>query len=71
MKVSVKYPYGSEVLAHNVVPGIVTAVTIRGGYKSYEFSYINNDGNPASTICTEAELSINNTKPIGFSKESK
>ena len=69
MKVELKFPYGSDVVMHGVVPGIVTAITIRGEYRSYEVSYINNDGNPAVTTCAEAELGENGNKPIGFSKE--
>ncbi len=70
-RITVKYPCGSKVVSHGIVPGIVTAITVRGKYRSYELSYINNDGNPACAQCTEDELSDNDGESIGFCKESK
>lgn len=70
-RITVKYLCGSKVISHGIVPGIITAITVRGKYKSYELSYLNNDGNLACAQCTEDELSCNDAQPIGFCKDSK
>ncbi len=67
-RVNVKYPCGTEVMTkQGDVPGMVTAVFIRGKGRTYEFSYTK-DGTP--TCCTVEEIEIeevDDTRPmIGF-----
>lgn len=64
-RVNVKYPCGKKVRCGGV-EGMVTAIFIRGKGRSYEFSYIDNDGNPKSTQAEEFELENAEPKQIGF-----
>ncbi len=62
----VKYDIGQEVTCQGKILGIVTAIFIRGKNTAYEFSYLDNNGNPASTACEEVELSTEDEQVIGF-----
>lgn len=64
-RVSVKYPCGKKVLCGGV-PGMVTAIFIRGKGRGYEFSYIDSDGNPKSCTAEECELESVESNPLGF-----
>jgi len=66
-RISVKYPCGKKTSCFGV-DGIVTAVIIRGKNRSYEFSYLDNDGNPTSKTVEECELALENHSQIGFNK---
>lgn len=71
-RVNVKYPIGSRV--HSVheggIDGVITAVFIRGRNRAYEFSYVNNDGNPTSVNMEEIELEpIDQSKAVGFRRD--
>jgi len=67
-RVSVKYPIGRKVNCGGI-EGIVTAIFIRGRNRAYEFSYVDNNGNPTSTTCEEVEIVPLNDRRIGFGKE--
>ena len=64
-KVTVKYKCGERVSYGNL-PGMVTAVTIRGKGRAYEFSYIDHNGAPACNTVEDFELAKFGPKPIGF-----
>ena len=67
-RVSIKYPCGKKVSCGGV-EGMVTAVFIRGRGRAYEFSYINNDGDPKSVNAEEIELKPSEIKPLGFGRK--
>lgn len=67
-RVNVKYPIGSKVCTKMCgIPGIVTAVFIRGRNRAYEFSYID-DGKPTSCTVEEVEIQTDDIRPLGFKK---
>jgi len=65
-KVNVKYKCGDRVNLGGV-EGKVTAIFIRGRGRSYEFSYVDKDGNPTSKQAEECELAVSESKCLGFS----
>jgi len=68
-KISVNYKIGAKVVHKGGGDYIVTAIHIRGRGRSYECSYVNNDGNPTNVVCEECEIeSANTNKPLGFRK---
>ncbi len=70
-RISVKYPIGTKVITihKNGVEGVITAIFVRGRNKAYEFSYINNSGEPVSCTMEEVEIApVENRKPLGFNK---
>ena len=64
-RINVKYPCKSKVTVGGV-EGLITAVFIRGKGRSYEFSYIDKDGNPTSCQTEECELALFENRPLGF-----
>lgn len=64
-RVNVKYPCGKKVRCGGV-EGIVTAIHIRGRGRSYEFSYVDNNGDPKSCNTEECELEPAKTNSLGF-----
>ena len=69
-KVSVKYRCGDEVWC-GPVSGRVTAIFIRGKGRAYEFSYSDNNQNPASCNVEECELDQAPMQKVGFRNEGK
>ena len=67
-RISVKYKCGEKVICGGI-DGIVTAVTLRGKGRFYEFSYVDQSGNPTSASVVECELSKRESKSIGFRSE--
>lgn len=67
-KVSVKHKCGDNVNLGGV-EGKVTAIFIRGRGRTYEFSYIDNSGNPTSINAQECELEVPAPKHLGFSPQ--
>ena len=69
-RIYVKYPNGTKVktLHKDGIEGIITANFIRGRGRTYEFSYINKDGDPTSVNVEEAEIEIckKDEKKLGF-----
>ena len=61
-----KYKIGQRVEVQGI-PGQITAVTVRKGYRSYEFSYVK-DGGPTCCNCEEVEIRTDNQDPLGFQK---
>lgn len=66
-RVSIKYPCGTKVSCKGV-PGMVTAVFIRGKARAYEFSYLSNDGDPKCVTAEEFELQSDEPNQLGFKK---
>ena len=67
-RVNVKYPVGRMVcLKVGGIPGMITAVTIRGKDRHYEFSY-SKDGTPSSVNVEEVEIEDLADRPFGFRK---
>ena len=64
-KINVKYPCNSNVFCHGI-SGKVTAVFIRGEGRAYEFSYVDNNGNPSSCAVEECELMASQYEPFGY-----
>ena len=64
-RITIKYPCGSNVNCKGI-SGQVTAIFIRGKGRAYEFSYVNNDGDPKSVNAEECELSIGKQGKLGF-----
>ena len=62
----VKYDIGDRVTYDNKIHGIVTALFIRGPLTQYEFSYLDNNGNPTNAICAECELKTDEEPKLGF-----
>jgi hypothetical protein len=56
-KLTTKYKCGDDVIIRHAKPteGIVTAVFIRGGGRTYEISYTDDNG-PTRSVCNEVEL---------------
>ena len=69
-RISTKYKCGQQVFIGDI-SGKITAITIRGRGRSYEFSYINSDGNPASVASEECELTTKPPNIIGFGQKSR
>lgn len=67
-RISVKYPIGSDVRYLDKVDGKITAIFIRGKNRAYEFSYIDNNGNPASSTVEEVELKTPQNSALGFNR---
>lgn len=65
-KYTTRYKIGQKVEAHGI-PGQITAVTIRKGYRQYEFSYVK-DGGPTACMCDEVEIQSCNDGSLGFRK---
>lgn len=64
-RINVKYPCGKNVVCGGI-KGMVTAVYIRGKGRAYEFSYIDNNGDPKSVTTEEYELEPDEGKKLGF-----
>lgn len=64
-KLSVKYKCGDKVDCAGI-GGKVTAIFIRGRGRAYEFSYLNNDGNPSCVTAQECELTDSKPRKLGF-----
>jgi len=62
--IETKYDYGQSVTCHGIA-GKVTAITIRGEQRTYEFSYVA-DGRPASWNAEECELKNVVKNKLGF-----
>ena len=62
-----KYANGDEVEALGI-PGVITAIYVRSGNVTYEFSYPH-EGQPKSCVCAEVELQMRSKSKIGFNKE--
>ena len=69
-QVSIKYKCGEKVFCSGV-PGKITGITIRGKGRMYEFSYLDNNGNPACVNTQECELESFKPKPLGFEPNDK
>lgn len=69
-QVRVKYKCGQRVSCSGV-SGRVTGITIRGRGRAYEFSYIDNNGNPSCVNAQECELALFEPKPLGFERNEK
>ena len=67
-RINVKYSCGKKVTCSGV-EGRVTAIFIRGRGRSYEFSYVDTDGNPKSCQAEECELEPFKSNDLGFRKE--
>lgn len=67
-RISIKYPCGKKVTCSGV-PGRVTTVFIRGKGRSYEFSYVDTDGNPKSCQAEECELESIEPNQLGFGRQ--
>ena len=63
--IDTKYDYGQPVSCHGV-PGMITAIFLRGAVVSYEFSYISRDGDPRGCTVGECELGVLEDNAIGF-----
>lgn len=65
-----KYDYGQEV-DYMGVRGRITGIFIRDEYISYEFSFLDHDGNPAMCKVTEIEIKPYEDNNIGFKKNGE
>lgn len=63
--VETKYDYGQRVSCHGL-PGMITAIFIRGTGVSYEFSYLGSDSDPKASAVAECELSVLDDTNVGF-----
>jgi hypothetical protein len=59
-----KYGIGEEVEVFGIA-GVVTGVTINKGGKSYEFSYLGDNG-PTCCHCSEVEMNTRTRNELGF-----
>ena len=66
-RVTVKYNCGDKVSCSGV-EGKVTAIFIREKGRTYEFSYVDKEGNPTSCNTQECELEAHEGNSIGFGK---
>lgn len=66
-RINVKYACGEKVCCGDV-QGMITAIFIRGKGRAYEFSYMDNNGNPASCNTEECELQSAESNFLGFRK---
>lgn len=68
-RISVKYPIGTKVITAygNGSEGIITAIFVRGKGRSYEYSYIDVEGNPTSRTVEEVEIiPAGEKRPMGY-----
>jgi hypothetical protein len=63
--IETKYDYGQLVTCHGL-PGMITAIFVRGNAVSYEFSYLSSDGDPKGLVVAECELSVLDDTNVGF-----
>ena len=64
-RITTKYRCGDRVTCKGI-DGQVTAIFIRGRGRTYEFSYRNNDGEPACVNADECELSRDKPERMGY-----
>ncbi len=64
-RINIKFSCGEKVSCGGV-PGIVTALFIRGKGRSYEFSYVDHNGNPTCVTAQECELKSESLAKSGF-----
>ncbi len=64
-QIEVKYKIGDDVSCGGI-QGKATALYIRGSGTAYEFSYVDNNGNPTSCNVEECSLEAIESQSIGF-----
>jgi len=73
-RINIKYPIGTKVapVYKGGSEGLVTGIFVRGKNRTYEYSYIDSDGNPKNAMLDEVEItSLKSNNRLGFNKEDK
>ncbi len=66
-QITTKFSYGDDVCCGHV-RGRVTGITTRQNFITYEFSYVDSDGNPTCRNVAECELLLIKESKMGFGK---